>query len=344
MDDAALLTALVRAQYELPVLSLMIMSGALDAGRAIFRLDGDDGPAWLGRAYRYDLPVPDWLAGCDADDMPSWLHSRALTLRHLEALAYPAPRVIPDRSGALIGTSDGWHLLITTFVAGQVIDPTPESLHGLGAALGQLHRLTIEQPDASALAGRSWWHVERAVPAALAQFALVAANLPPRWRPLAASFSETLETIAARRDLPQSIIHGDGWAGNAVQTASGATVLIDWEMAGRGLAILDLGRSLLYNHYDLAPTFSVPIQPSVWRINALVAGYCGQRIPTPAEREALLAAIRFGVACGAATHLVAAYNEGWRDPQPEPLVRRERWYAVAAPIAELAQQQLDRLA
>lgn len=262
MDDVAL----VRAQYELPLQRLTVVSRARSTGRVIFRLDQADGPAWLGRAYRSDLPVPDWLAGCAADDTPSWLHSRAMTLRYLESLAYSAPRVIPDRSGALIGTIDGWRLLITTFVAGQAIDPTPESLLALGAALGQLHQLTIEPPDAPAPAGRSWWHVERAVPTALAQYATIAADLPPRW------------------------------------------------------------------------------QPSAWRINALVAGYCEQRIPTPAERDALLAAIRFGVACGAATHFVAAHKEGWRNPLPEPLVRRQRWYDIAAPIAELALQQLDRLA
>lgn len=340
-DDVTWLAALARDQYRAEVQAIQVLSGSLASLRAICRIDLRQGGAWLARVYRADQPVPDWLIGCGAIDHVAWLHTRATTLAYLEQVGYPAPRLIQTRDGAMVGERDGWCVLITTFVEGQVQEPTADSLQALGAALGRLHRLTLLPPGAPAPAvGWSWWHVDQAVPAILAQYAQVAVALPVAWRATFSQFCATVQIMGARQGLPQAIIHGDGWAGNLVQTSAGQRVLIDWEPAGLGLAILDLGRSLLYGHYDLDTPLSVPIQPSPWRINALIDGYCQQRVPAAAEQALLTEAIRFVVACGAASHFVRAHQGGWRNPAPEALRRRQHWYTVAAPIAELAHQQL----
>jgi Phosphotransferase enzyme family len=41
--------------------------------------------------------------------------------------------------------------------------------------------------------------------------------------------------------LPSSVVHGDPWPGNAIHTAHDQVTLIDWENAGLGLPLLDLG-------------------------------------------------------------------------------------------------------
>lgn len=342
MAEVALLAALVQEQYPTEVAAIQVLSGSLERQRLIGRIDLGEGESWLARVYRADQLVPDWLVGCGATDQAIWLHTRATTLVYLEQVGYPAPRLIHTRDGAMVREWDGWCALITSFIQGQVSDPTPESLRSLGAALGRLHRQTLVPPGAPLPpVGRSWWYVEQAIPATLAQSARVAAGLPAAWRATFSQFYATVCIMGARQGLPQAIIHGDGWAGNIVQTAAGQTMLIDWEPAGLGLAVLDLGGALLYSHYDLDTPLAVPIQPCVWRINALVDGYCQERLPTAVERELLAEAIRFTVACGAASHFVRAHHSRWRDPAPEAIRRRQHWYAVAAPIAELA-QQLDR--
>jgi Ser/Thr protein kinase RdoA (MazF antagonist) len=249
------------------------------------------------------------------------------------------------RTDTVLGEIDGWCTLMTTFIDGQVCDPTPMRLHGMAAALGQLHNLRVDNDANVALTiGKSWWYPEIAIPAALQQYAIIAQDLPKAWQATVSAFCATLSAIQDQADaLPRTIIHGDGWVGNAVQTASDQVIFIDWEPSGHGIAVLDLGRLLLHCHHDLATPLSKPIEPSVWRVNAVVDGYCAARIPTPTERAMLVDAIRFGVAFGAVTHFASAQRTQWHEHQPERLTRRQHWYAVSEVIAELAQKRFDEL-
>ena len=63
--------------------------------------------------------------------------------------------------------------------------------------------------------------------------------------------------------LPAAVVHGDPWPGNAIQTAQDQVTLIDWENAGLGVPLLDLGYCLLECHLDAGlPTG----QPAAWQI------------------------------------------------------------------------------
>ena len=58
-----------------------------------------------------------------------------------------------------------------------------------------------------------------------------------------------------------------------VQTVDDQLVLIDWDTAGTGPAVLDLGDVLLGCHIPLAAPYSSHLQPDQARIQAVVDGY-----------------------------------------------------------------------
>jgi len=251
--------------------------------------------------------------------------------------------VIRTYTGAVVVTEQGWCVLMTTFIAGSVSNPTPASLRLLGTALGRLHRLTLDHYGlADPPVGKSWLHLERAVPHALTHYIATASVLPARWRATHAAFCATLQAMKQCRDLPQAIIHGDAWAGNIVQTEPEHVVLIDWELAGQGLAILDLGRLLLFCHEDLDPPSSLWIEPATWRIEAVVDGYCQQRIPLLAERGMLLEAMRYPIVIEAASEFPRAQQHAWDEESQERLRLREHWHNVSEAIAHQAVTRINQ--
>jgi Ser/Thr protein kinase RdoA (MazF antagonist) len=346
MPDLEFFKRLVLTNYDTSIQAIVPFAASFIGDmRAVLQLQLTDGTSWVLRAYHQDFPIPDWLVGCAADTPSTWRESRAATLHYLAEQHYLAPSVIVTRAGARIGAADGWCTLMTTFIDGHVTDPTPATLSGMAAALGRLHQLQLANPTHMATTtGKSWWYPTIAIPAALQRYASVADDLPPVWRPTVESFCATLRAIDRQRmTLPHALIHGDAWAGNAVQTPSGHMVFIDWEPSGQGIAILDLGRLLLHCHQDLAAPLTTPIEPSRWHVNAVIEGYCAARIPTASERAMLLDAIRFGVAFGAATHFKRAQRDNWKETQPERLTRRQQWYTVSAVIADFAEQRFEQL-
>jgi Ser/Thr protein kinase RdoA (MazF antagonist) len=345
MSDSTFFRTLIQKLYTADILDLHPFSESfVDDLRVVFRVSLTTSASYVLRAYRSEAPVPDWLVGCDATTQAELLMSRAATLTYLADHHYVAPRVIPTQTGQLIGMTDGWCTLVTTFIDGDVIAATPTTLQQLGAALGRLHTLDSDlDPSAPVLVGKSWWYPDLVIPAVLAQYAEVTRDAPAVWRSFIEACCTTLHTIQMHPDLPRAIIHGDAWVGNAIQAVAGGLVLIDWEAAGQGIAILDVGRLLLYGHLDRATSLATPIQPVAWRINAIIDGYCEERTPIVAERAVLVESIRFGIAVSAASHFVREQRRGWDDPAPQRLTRRQQWYAVSEEIADLAQRRFAAL-
>jgi hypothetical protein len=56
-----------------------------------------------------------------------------------------------------------------------------------------------------------------------------------------------------------------------------------------------------------------------------------------------MAAIRFSVAFGAASHFANAQQAQWIGPWREKLTRRSEWYQVSEAIAEIASKRLEQI-
>jgi Ser/Thr protein kinase RdoA (MazF antagonist) len=343
MHDLALFARLVRANYAVTPHEIQRISGSQAEQRAVYRIIQRDGSAWLVRAYRQDAAMPDWLMGCAVADTDTWLRTRAATLLALAQHDFPAPRVMLTNQHDLIGEAEQWCTLITSYIPGQTVEASPEALTAMGAALAQLHRLPLHRHATAVPIGLSWLEPDTTVTGALSQYAQAAPEAPEIWQQTIAAFCATLRSIGAHSGLARTIIHADCHVQNVVRTPGGAYHLIDWDGAGYGRAVLDLGRLLLYGQFDSTTLGMTLDQAEQWRVDAILAGYCQHRALPAEERAVLVDAIRFSIAFGAASHVARAARAGWRNEQPDALVRRKQWYAVSAEIARFAHTKLQAI-
>jgi len=207
---------------------------------------------------------------------------------------------------------EGWQLLVMTFVEGEPLVFSPASLRLLGARLGQLHAL---DPVAAARAvpplHRAGMLPTNELAWALRQLRAVEALVPESRR---ARYDWLLAAIAALdrcEGLPAAVIHNDCHPGNAVLTPEGEVVLIDWEGAGFGPAIIDLG--FLLSSCDISVPWTPPLPPDPARLRAIIAGYRQHRQLNTAELARLPDAIHFRALVFGAVDFAARVRSDTRD-------------------------------
>jgi Ser/Thr protein kinase RdoA (MazF antagonist) len=336
MPDPELITGLVREAYNVEPVALHPLGNDPSGERVTYRATLGDGRVVMLRGHRAGSRVPFWYGGGLAEE---WLRERALVLAWLAVRGYPAPRLVPARNSDLLATHAGYCMLAMTYIPGRPLPTTAHHLERLAAALGRLHTFGLGS-GADAGLPASWWHpLDRAITPLLEPLEGVAATVPPRWQPLHAAFVRTLAGLRGRDDLPLAAIHGDCYPANAIATGvtdDGQVALIDWDCAGVGTAVLDLGALLLDAQPDRAPGETIAVDPRL--VAAMVAGYRQHREPTARERESLLEATRFGVAFVGSLRFAWAREQDWSERIERSLRRLEARYAAAEEVAHLARE------
>ncbi|HYF61550.1 MAG TPA: phosphotransferase [Herpetosiphonaceae bacterium] len=299
------------------------------AGRALWRVEAPSGQSWMLRLRRAGTPVEECFGGLDST---SWLAERAAVLEWLAGLGYPAPLAARTRAQDLVGSHAGWSAVLTSFIPGERL-AGGRQLGGLGAALGRLHAASAgAAPPIS-----SWWHpLGRALADTRRRLDLAAAA-PERWRGLAAECAAELDRSGRLADLPAACIHGDCWMGNAVSDETGAVTLIDWDAAGSGVALLDLGAIL----GDCFSRSADGVRPEPAWVAAVIDGYAGQRRLSAAEVAGLPAAIRFGAVFRSGLRFAAGREGGWDPGFDRGLAREMARLSASAAIIELAMRHLS---
>ena len=326
-NDSTFFALLVEAQYAVQAIHLHSLSQYAFDWRGIYRVEQSQNVNWLLRA-------------CRQEGAEIWLLKPAATLLFLEQQSYPAPRLIRTLSDELVGTAHGWWTLMVTFIEGIPVDYSLESLRLLASTVGRLHTLRLELAASTTPSIQaSWKHPQQAVPACLQQLAQVREHVPPELQTFYDQVWATLERFQRATDLPETIIHGDCWPGNAVQTADGEIVLIDWDGSGFGPPILDLGNLLLTCHFN-QPHYP-HISPDASLISAIVEGYCQQRHLTSSELEILVDAVRFDSAFHFARNLQSFLQGNWHDHVG--LQKIQIRYAAAEEVALMARRYLEQL-
>jgi Ser/Thr protein kinase RdoA (MazF antagonist) len=351
VTDAAVVGRLLDEYHERRVAParIRLLAGSERQVRVSYLITLPDGTKQVIRAFRADEPVPVCRQSVSAETVVDWLTSRARTLALLADAAYPAPRPVRTRTGELVGVAGPWLTWATTFAPGSVAKPTLGQLRQLGAALGHLH-LIAAVPGVVRIGdgppGLAPRHPAAAVPTSRARLDRATGALPAARRPLSAQIRAVLDAVAAAAGtVPQTIVHGDVWARNVLQSSPSAVTLVGWEASGLGLAVLDLGNALAECHRDAARSDEQPerwvISPSADRIAALAEGYAGVRVPSAAELELLPAAVAFAAAVLGSVYLELALADGAAGPV---LDARLDWLqnrlAVAGEVAAIARDYL----
>ncbi|SRR6266540_1470841 len=284
MPTIELVRRLIADQYGARPNAISDLQNYIFDWRGIYRADHADGPAWVVRIMnRAEAAIG--FAGTAA--LLDWLHAQG----------YPAPRAVATKSGARVGYAAGWWMLATTFVPGRLPEPKPEHLRAIGAALGRLHRLALPgAADATQLPDSLW---PRGTMSMLRrQLEGSATRWPTELRSIYNRLLGTFDQLAEVEALPTCLIHGDCWPLNAVLRPTQELVLIDWDGAGYGPSVLDLGKLLLAAHYDLSRPLEV-LPNRAW-VAAIVQGYTAIRPLSAEERRLLPAAVPFWLAYSAA--------------------------------------------
>lgn len=290
---------------------------APEADVHVYRIENRQGKQWLLRLGLANKQLPPWLSAGTLQDG---------FLRHAAVLAwcrrreFPAPRVRRTLEKQSVMRWEGWVGLLVSFLPGEVLTPTPWALAQLGSQLGRLHNCELNDalPD-------SWWYpLESAARRALAVLESIE-DVPDEWLDLQQKCREALLAYPRLANLPVSCIHGDSYHKNALVTSEGQLALIDWEYAGLGPAVLDLG-TLLEDCYIAGADLPRVDQES---FSAALEGYQRERRLEPAELAAVGTAICFGAAHRCAVRFSYAEESGWSDLVLNGL-RREQERMIAS--------------
>ena len=262
-------------------------------------------------------------------DVQSDMTQTARVLMWLEHNAYPAPRLIPTRTGDLAGTYAPWSSLLLWFIAGQRGEPNAAQLERLAQALGQLHALP--------LAADADFRQSRCHPMYLSQTTyqhLAKARSQPT-----APHHTLIDTLLTATDVLLTlrdevcVTHGDCWYANAILTSTGSVTLIDWDRTGIGLPLLEVGYLLLSSHFNLADPLT--IQADQAKITAIRQGYCSMHPIHRVTPGQLLSAVRFPLAFQLGEYVAQHDTLPAEDPILHKLSVR---LAATEAIAELAYQ------
>jgi Ser/Thr protein kinase RdoA (MazF antagonist) len=294
--------------------------------KRVYRVDLEGQPAWVVRAY---APTSNRKTAMDL----------AAILSFLEQRGYPAERVVRGTDGSeLLITVDGWQVLVTTFIGGTATDFSASSLRRLGSALGRLHALDPRAPDGMA---RPLPRAEM-LPAnelrwAAARLANVESRVPGTLRPRYDALASAIREAHRSEDLPVVVTHNDCHPANSVVTPDGAVVLYDWEGAGLGPAVIDVG--FLVASCEIPHLSTTPLGPDRGRVAAVVDGYSEHHRLTHQDLERLPDAIRFRALVAGAASLASLIAEGRADDAPSWWWHR---YVAADEIAARTARRFQR--
>ncbi len=321
MNELALAES-VETGYGIANFSLHALNS--DTGKHIFRVEKASGQKLILRVY----PL----------NQHEKLQNLITVLTFLEDRRYPAERIILAVNGDSITRHNGWQLLMTTYIEGTSADYTLPALRSLAAVLGRLHALCASpQGNGKEMLPEAEMLPSREIAYALTQLTsakpLLPRNLYHRYDVLIAA----LQNVDLCDDLPTALIHNDCHPANAVHISTGQVILLDWEGAGSGPAVIDAG--FLLASCDTESPWTPPLPPDPARVIALVDSYCQHHVLTYAELERLPDAIRFRAIVFGACSFASAIKEHGSDDGSDWWWKR---YNAADDIAERARKRFER--
>jgi Ser/Thr protein kinase RdoA (MazF antagonist) len=319
MPEPSFVAGVARTRYGFEPQSIEALDQHPLDWRGIYRVQDAQGDKWLMRLVR---PAEE----------TDWLTSAARLLDWLAQHHYPAPAVRRTTSQQRVALIDGWASILLSYVEGSVLGiSSADDLGAFATMVARLHCLRVDEPSALP---QSRSH-PNTIATAAQQLANQGAKLPQAFQALAANLHVSMCRLQQQLPPQLGITHGDCWYQNAIKTSAGQITLIDWDCAGVGLPLLDLGNLLLTAHFDLSQPLL--LEPHGANIKAIMYGYQQQRQLTAAERACLADAMRFLLAFQLGSYLAEEALTQHAD-FPFVLQKLSARYQATQPIADIAAQ------
>lgn len=249
------------------------------SGRMVFRVDTERG------SYAVKIYAPTRTKEAVERD----IH----LLRWMEGVDFPACRLLSTKNGEGYGRIDESYAYVYDWIEGKNPESTMETFEKLGDIMGRLHTIAARYPYPSTFS-----------PAREREGLLGRAQE----KGVSQRHIELLSSIRPMDHLPQGIIHTDIGPHNALERPDGEMVIIDWEDAGQGPMVIDIG-------WDLEQCLSNDAVFEIEKARAFLRAYQAHRSLTDEEK---------GYAYDAALFFAFLY---WVDEQKEFGTRRIEWLA-----------------
>lgn len=150
-------------------------------------------------------------------------------LRFFEAASYPAPRLLQTRKGDNFIEDDEGFIYSISFIEGSEPEKNIANYAQLGEITARLHAVDGYKTSTDFTAITE-------IPRMLARANKF--NVDSR-------YAELVNLLPDFEPLPQCLIHTDIGSHNSIQQSDGQIILVDWDDAGIGTRILDLGFPLI---------------------------------------------------------------------------------------------------
>jgi aminoglycoside phosphotransferase (APT) family kinase protein len=186
------------------------VTGLTELDTGVYRVEGPD---WVARVFPETRSLDDVTGDAEI-------------LRRLDDAGFPAERRAHDEP---VSEFAGRAVLVTNFVQGVPPDKPGRVFAYLGALLGRLHA----HDGAGLRPGGAWHHLASGTPADEIDAALKLIDDH-------VLLDEVCE-LDDCADLPHAFVHPDFVPANAITTADGTVVIVDWAGAGRGPRLWSLG-------------------------------------------------------------------------------------------------------
>jgi Ser/Thr protein kinase RdoA (MazF antagonist) len=322
MTDANIVPMqLLEDAYGLQAIALHLLQ--VTPTKHIYRVEHAHGSPYILRAYTIAQSTDE-----------QHVQAQAHLLEMLEAQGYPAERVLRTIDHALLYSHQARRYLMTTYVQGQMPSYEPTALRAMGTTLGQLHALAASFDHTAIPIPPAGMRPAPELAYALAQLQSVASDVPMHMYPRYETLVAAIQQIDPCEDVPHVLIHNDCHPGNAVVTPNGTVAFIDWEGAGWGAAVIDVG--FLLSSCDTESPWTPRLPPNPERVQAVIDGYCQHHMLTPSEVDRLVDAMRFrALVYGAASFAHAVREQKLEEENPWWWTR----YTAATEIADRARQR-----
>ncbi len=216
--------ALVSDTYGLAIESQPVLLHQHDEQR-IFRLNTSAGTSLILRL-------------CPPSRSYQQVQNETQILLYLSRHKFPAPVLRLTRAGqALFEWQAGCWGYVQDFIEGEHPRLNLATIEEIAGLLGRLHTLT---DNAAPFPVQLDWlddldnSIKRAENCAS----------DPKWGQQAQEVAASLRSLPSLRGLPIGIVHTDPHEGNFLRTPDGQFIMLDWEYAGMGQMIIDLGMVL----------------------------------------------------------------------------------------------------
>jgi thiamine kinase-like enzyme len=243
---------------------------------------------------------------------------------------FPASSVRTTVDGQFVALVDDWLIMVLSYIEGDVLGVEPAALEALAQLIGRLHTLPLDaQPQLVLAPARC--HPDR-IAIAAEQLDRNRTKVPEAFRSLVTNLHSAM-IILSTTQLRLSIVHGDCWYRNAIWKSDGSVALIDWDLAGIGSPLLELGNLLLTSHFDF--DHPLHLETDQAKIRAIMLGYQQHCSIRQRDGESLANAMRFLLAYQLGSYI--ADDSRYLHPEfPFVLQKLQARYDATQRIAEIA--------